>query len=321
MDWVDVIGYQHEVMHTGVLAHLLRGDRGAEVAAALLDRPAVVAIKDVWPEQRLNGSRPIDLAGWVIDRDGTRTRLGVETKVDSAWSPAQLTETVPAEAFGVLLAVGYTALAATNGDLAALSPEPGRWRLVRPRRWAEIVRDHAGGDRELERYARRVLQEADEHDAALRAVAAEQPVGASEDRDAQTLSHWAYFHEVLDGRDDVAEWERKTLVSGPLLTRWVVDHHDGEVGDYLEFMGHADGRRSLNVKTYAPPHTGALAESRRRLRELLADRDPDEVKQPGAGAKTCTAARWWLDGVSPAEASARAAELQERLASQPSPAP
>lgn len=319
MDWLDVIGYQHEVLHTGVLAHVLRGDCGAEVAAALLDRPAVVAVEDVWPEQRLNGSRPIDLASWMIERDGTRTRLGVETKVDSAWSPSQLTETVPADAFGVLLAVGYTALAATDGDLAAL--RPGRWRLVGPRRWGEIVRDHAGGDHELERYARRVLQEADEHDTALRAVAAEQRVSASKDRDAQTLSHWAYFHEVLDGRDDVAEWERKALVSGPLLTRWVVNHHGGEAGDYLEFMGHPDGRRSLNVKTYAPPRTGALAESRRRLRELLADQHPDEIKHPGAGAKTCTAARWWLDGVAPAEASAQAVELQERLMSQTVPAP
>jgi hypothetical protein len=317
MDWVEVIGYQHEVMHTGVLAYLLRGDSGAQVAGALLDGPAVVGVEDVWPEQRLNGSRPIDLAGWVIERDGTRTRLGVETKVDSAWSPGQLTETVPTDAFGVLLAVGYTALAATDGDLAAISPRPGAWRLIRPRRWAEIVREHAGGDRELERYARRVVQEADEHDAALHAVAGKRPVSASEDRDAQTLGHWAYFHEVLDGRNDVAEWERKTLISGPLLTLWVVDHRGGEVGDYLEFMGHADGRRSLNVKTYAPPHTRALDDSRRRLRELLADQDPGEVKQPGAAAKTCTAARWWLDGVSPAQASARADELRERLLVQP----
>ena len=312
MDWLEVIGYQHEVLHTGVLTHLLRGDRGVEVAAALLRRPGVVRVEGVWPEQRLKGRRPIDLSGWVVERDGTRTRLGIETKVDSAWTPEQLTETVPPDAFGVLLAVGYTALAATEKDLALLSPKPGWWRLVGPQPWGEVIRDHADGDPELERYARRVMNEAREQRAALEAVVTGQPVTAREDRDARTLSHWAYFHQVLRDRDDVAEWERKTLISGPLLTLWVVDH-DAQRGDYLEFMGHGDGRRSLNVKTYAPAGTGALAESRARLRRLLEDYEPTDLKQPSAGAKTCTAARWPLDGFSPQDASDLADALKARL--------
>jgi hypothetical protein len=69
-------------------------------------------------------------------------------------------------------------------------------------------------------------------------------------------------------------------------------------------------------------HTrGQRADHAQRLAgaRLLADRRPDDVKQPGASAKTCTAARWWLDDVTPAEASALGDELQERLASQPAP--
>jgi hypothetical protein len=152
------------------------------------------------------------------------------------------------------------------------------------------------------------LQEADDHAAALEAVTTGRPVAASEERDAQTLSHWAYFHEVLDGRSDVAEWGRKTLISGPLLTLWVRDLDDTR-GDYLEFMAHSDGRRSLNAKTYAAPGAGQLDASRMRLRELLADLHPKDVKRPGSGDKTCTAARWWLDDHTPRQASALVDDL------------
>jgi hypothetical protein len=324
VDWVEAIGYQHEVLHTGAVAHLLRGERAPSVIAGLLGVSDVAAVEDVRPEVRLNGARPVDLAAVVVARDGTRTWLGVELKVDSAWTPKQLRESVPDDCHGVLLAVGYTALAATQRDLdalrAAADENSGRplWRLVRPREWGAIVRDHAPGDPELERYARCVLEEAGEHADALEAIAAGRPTTASPDRDAQVLGHWAYFHEVICDRDDVAEWGRKTLISGPLLTLWVIDH-DEDRGDYLEFMGHSDGSRSLNVKTYAPAGTGALAESRARLRRLFADHRPDDVKQPGVNAKTCTPARWWLDDLSPRDASALADELQERLGAQPAP--
>lgn len=312
MDWVEVIGYQHEILHTAVLAHLLRGDHGAQVASALVGMRGVTAVEDVRREQRLAGSRPVDLAAWVVERDGTRTRLAVEVKVDSAWTPGQVRETVPSDCYGVLLAVGYTALAATAHDLAALAREGGLWRLVRPRDWGNIVRDQADGDHELGRYARRVLEEAREHADALQAVADGHPVTAAPDRDARALGHWAYFHEVIRDRDDVADWDGKTLRSGPLLTYWVADH-DGDVGDYLEFMGEGD-RRSLCVKTYAPPGTGALAASRARLRELLADSGTPDPKRPSAKDKTCTAARWWLDDKTPQEASALVDDLQARLA-------
>lgn len=313
MDWVDAIGYQHEVLHTGVLAHLLRGELGPQVAGELAGRPSVTGVERVRREPRLGSSRPVDLAVSVVERGDSRTRLAIEVKVDSAWTPEQLRETVPSDCYGVLLAVGYTALAATDADMAALSEDGGGpWRLVRPREWARIVRDHAGGDPELTRYADRVLEEAREHDDALEAVVAGRPVTAAVDRDARALSHWTYFHEVIHDRDDVSEWDRKTLVSGPLLTYWAADH-DGDVGDYLELMGHGDGRRSLNVKTYAPPSTGALAESRSRLREVLADYGTAVPKHPSANSKTCTAARWWLDNISPSKASALIDELQARL--------
>ncbi len=312
MDWVEAIGYGHEALHTAVLAHLLRGEDAPAVAEALTGIRDVVRVENVATERRLTGRRPIDLAASIVGPGRARTPLGIETKVDSAWSPAQLTETVPPEGLGVLLAVGYTALAATDGDLAALSPKPGWWRLVGPRHWAEIVCQYAADDAELGRYGRRVEQEGLDHDNAREAVVTGHPVVAAEDRHARTLSQWAYFHEVLNRRSDVAAWERKTLVSGPLLTLWVKDFDDGR-GDYLEFMGHNDGRCSLNVKTYAPPGAGQIQASRARLSELLAEYRPEAVKRPGGEAKTCTAARWWLEGMTPDQASRFVDTLVTRL--------
>jgi hypothetical protein len=57
-------------------------------------------------------------------------------------------------------------------------------------------------------------------------------------------------------------------------------------------------------------HSSALARSRARLRDLFADRRPIELKQPGANAQTCTAARWWLDSVSPQQASSLVDDLR-----------
>ena len=316
MDWVEAIGYQREVLHRAALAHLLRGPRGADVAADLLQRD-VGEVRRIAAEQKLTGKRPVDLAATVIELDGTPTPLAIELKVDSGWTPRQLQALAPAHADGILLAVGYTALAASEHDMRALGPEYGRWRLVRPRAWGEIVRRHADGDRELERYARRVLEEAAEHADALEAITAGRPVSASPDRDAQALGHWAYFHDVLRDRDDIADWERKTLISGALLTLWVIDHDDHH-GDYLEFMGEHD-RRSLCVKTYAPPNTGELLTARARLRDLLGDYKTPSPKRPAAKDKTCTAAKWWLDDLTPEQASALVDELRARLEAQPAP--
>jgi hypothetical protein len=60
MDWVEAIGDPHEVLHTAVVAHLLRGEQGAKVASALVGMRGIAAVEDVRREQRLNGTRPVD---------------------------------------------------------------------------------------------------------------------------------------------------------------------------------------------------------------------------------------------------------------------
>lgn len=96
MDWVQAVGYQHEVIHTGVLAHLLQGESRVAVAHALLgtDALAILNVKDPVREKRMRERRPIDLAATLLLSADRKRRLGVEVKVDSRWTPTQLTSTI-----------------------------------------------------------------------------------------------------------------------------------------------------------------------------------------------------------------------------------
>jgi hypothetical protein len=310
VDWVEAVGFQKEALHVGALKHLLTHDRAVNVARALAPDAGITDVnKDfVQTEARIGGAhRPIDL-GARVTAAGEEGWLGVEVKVDSAWSPRQLKETLPEGVAGVLLAVGRTALAVEDDDMRAI--EPVSWRCVRPAELASIARDHACGDKELLGYADRLDREACEHEAARIAVRDNAPVASA--RDATALGHWAYFSEAVGIRKDAPDWERKALISGPLMTLWV---NWGEVdGDYLEFMGERD-RRSLCVKTYAPP--AALLARRERLVTLLADHPHkhDTPRLPGGKTKTCTAARFDLDAISPKNAADLVDDLIERLKS------
>lgn len=311
MDWVEAIGYQKEAVHTGALRHLLAGPPAiaADVACALTGNGEIAELSKPRTEEKLRkGSRRlVDLAADLRLKSGGAGRLGVEVKVDSAWSPSQLRNSVDEEDHGVLLAVGYTALAVSDRDLAAI--EDYRWRRVPPGAFARIVREHARGDSELLRYADCLNSEADDHAEAIRAVRDGETVKGG--REPQLLEHWAYFSEIVQHRDDVADWERGALISGPLMTLWVVRHGD-DAGDYLQFMGEEPGR-SLCVKTWAQAGTGLLASSRDRLIELLGDLNPKTPKAPSATDKTCTAAKFPLNGIRPVEAAELATTLIGRL--------
>jgi hypothetical protein len=314
MDWVEAIGFQREAFHTGALGHLLRSTGGVASARALTGNERIRAIDDVRTEVKLSplSRRPIDLAASMDIGEGPAS-LGVEVKVDSAWSPRQLRETVPDGDTGVLLAVGYTALAIDDRDMRAISSP---WRCVRPGPFAAIVRQHADRDRELLQNADQLGCEADDHQRAIDAVRASSEV--SWGRHPTTLE-WAYFGEVLREREDVADWERKALIGGPLMTLCIAP---GDLaGDYLEFMGEATGRRSLCAKTYAP--TDQLAARRERLIELLRDADESQesVRPPRPSAKTCTAARFSLRGRTPTEAQQFVSTLVSRIALAPASNP
>jgi hypothetical protein len=306
MDWVAAVGFQKEALHTAALRHLLSGPNAVTVARTLTGDERIDSVTAARSEARLtDGRRPVDLAA-QITADGESGLLGVEVKVDSPWSATQLRETVPPRGHGVLLAVGRTRLAVTEDDMRHLDADYQRpWRCVGPGEFAGVVEQHAVGDPELISYARHLRDEEEEHLAARAAVRGGSRVHSR--RDATALAHWAYFGEVLGLRDDAHEWDRKTLISGPLVTRWLAEREDGS-GDYLEFMGEGD-RRSLCIKTYAPK--GLLTASRARSRGRVDQLDGDafvETKAPDANAKTCTVVRFELH-----DPPAAVTELVDRL--------
>jgi hypothetical protein len=233
----------------------------------------------------------------------------VETKVDSAWSPAQLQASVPDNCHGVLLTVGYTALMATEADLALLDQYSRPWVLVRPRRWSSIVRAQAGSEPVLSVYVDHLEAEADAHDRARERVRSGEPVDFG-GRDDQALAHWAYFAEVVAGLGTTLQWERKTLVSGPLQTLWIPTTWDNGSGAYLEFMGEGS-RKSVCVKVWAEP--GSLAARQASVAEGLAGMGGNSTSRCSARDKTCTARRWPLEGVLPADAATLITRLSDAL--------
>jgi hypothetical protein len=310
MDWVQTVGYQHEVIHTGVLEHLLNGASGVAVAQALLGNkaPPMLSVEGCTREKRMPGRRrPIDLAATLrLPTDRTRW-LGVEVKVDSAWTPQQLTSTVNEDDEGVLLTVGCTALTATPPEMPTEN-----WRLVGPAEWATIVEAHTHGDDLLAAYAKHVRNEAESHERARDAVKTLQPV--EEPRNGSELRHWAYFYEVVDHstlNPSSGSWERKKLISGPLLTRWINRDDTPDRGVYIELMGHVCEGRELCVKCWAG--TDELEALRGRVSHHIGKGTPRSHRRLRRTAKSCTAWSTALRDQRPQDAAAMCDELVSRL--------
>ena len=310
MDWVQAVGYQHEVIHTGVLEHLLNGKSRGTVAQALLgdEAPAILNVEGCTREKRMPGKRrPIDLAA-TLQLPADRTRwLGVEVKVDSAWTPAQLTSTINDDDDGVLLAVGCTALAATPPEMPTEN-----WRLVGPAEWATIVEAHTDGDDLLAAYAKHVRDEAESHERARDAVRTRRPV--EEPRNGSELRHWAYFYEVVDHStldSSSGSWERKKLISGPLLTRWINRDDTPDRGLYIELMGHEGEDRELCVKCWAD--NDELEALRDRISQRIDKGTPRSHRRLRRTAKSCTAWSIALRDKRPQDAAALCDELASRL--------
>ncbi len=304
MDWIEIVGFRHEVAHTGVLRTLLESDRAVSVARALTGDARIEAVSAPKQEARLRARvrRAIDLAADVTLAGGSAGCLAVEVKVDSAWSPKQLQEMTPEDAHGVLLALGHTALMASPADLRGLTGYAIPWRLVGPGEWASIVRE-ASSDEALTGYVRRLDEEAADHERARARVREKGRVDFG--RHPQTLEHWAYFAEIANEVGDESQWERKTLISGPLQTLWLPEWPDS--GPYLELMGHGSARL-LCAKVWSTP--GTLPERQRLVADGLASFDGRNGRTPSASDKTCTARSWLLDGRSPAEAAQLIVELE-----------
>jgi hypothetical protein len=304
VDWVDAIGYQHEPLHAGAISILLAlPDRRDTIATQLFGTP-VSAVSDPKREQRIgpNKRRPIDVLMQAADSVGGGRRLGIEIKVDSAWSPRQLEETVDPTDSGLLLALGCTALAVTKEEL------PPNWRLLGPQEWAELLSIHGSDVAELDDYRRHVQEEATAHAEALRLVEdGQQAIGA---RVGVALDHWAYFHWVRHHAVAPARWERKTLISGPLLTLWL----DNARGRYIELMAIGE-HRELCVKCWREdtPIIQMQQEAAEQLDDLPFLENARRPRPPASSAKSCTALALSLAHILPRDSAQICDELAAAL--------
>ncbi|WP_210492099.1 hypothetical protein [Patulibacter sp. SYSU D01012] len=228
MDWVEVVGYQHEVVHTGVLRWALRAEPSSDRPHRLLQAMGVDAVQvdgdTVATEGRLTAARrgpgKADLVADITLAGGARSRLAVETKVDSRATFDQLQATMDDIAHrGVLLAVGLTGL---QFDPRSLPSE--RWRFVDVRRWQQALAE-AGVLPELGPYADAIAAEVRrQEDARATARRCEDVLpdldgdGGSRRIDGGTFVAWAWLAETRDQlQGQPAPWHGQTERSGPVI--------------------------------------------------------------------------------------------------------
>lgn len=237
--WVQVVGYRHEVLHTGVLADLLDSRDGPSVAEGLTHQEpgSVGTVNEVKLESKLLGARgKADLTARMELVRGDLMCLAVETKVHSDGSRDQLERTTegPDDSEGVLLALGLTSLKLLTRDTAQVSDVAGApWHRIGPSDWLQIL--DGVSDRE-----RPWLPD---YKASLASW-----TKFLDPRQKNELPHLRWMNRLLQALPDSDRWrEIKTSQSGPLLSRF--DWSEAPDKDiYLEFMGLHDKRRVLCVK-------------------------------------------------------------------------
>jgi hypothetical protein len=307
-EWPEVVGYRHEVVHTGVLHSLVRDPaRAPTVASALIDASVRAVVTSSRESHLPESRRTADLVAELHLGSGESCLLAVETKVDSTATQDQLQETVrrPQDR-GILLGLGITALNLTTFDLP---PEVAScWQVIDPEKWSAILRSvGADSDSVLAPYLRAVAQEAHEH-AEARARAIEHPLETcwldDSRRQDGLLEHYAWLAEVRGRLDHRSDWWTYTNRSGPLMGYWATEFQRfGSRDIFLEFMC-SDTQRSLCLKIGSgTADLLATAEAALSAVEPFGWVRPARRAQSTSG--TCTAARLDLSALAAPEAAAR----------------
>ena len=304
--WPEIVGYRHEILHTGVLAHLLNDPaRGAAIAVALTGAD-VKAVSDVRTEQKVDGyTGKADLVAGVELVAGQSVTLAVETKVDSDVDHEQLEHTAGAPHIAVLLSLGVTALKMTARDLGE-DLTVGGWRVVDPAAWAGVLDQHIQAeDSLLGPYVAEVQREAVEHararELAYRPEFEEWLIDGSRRGDWQ-LEHYAWLAEIRERLPNPDEWWVYEKQSGPLMGLWREEFQRGGRSVFIEFVC-TWSQRSLRLKIGAGE--GELADAAAAALARVCLDDWSAGRSPQAGWQTCTAAILDLSDAAPDAAAER----------------
>jgi hypothetical protein len=305
--WVDVAGYQHETVHTGVLATLLEDpDLGPALAARLTDWP--VAQVDAVHLEHGVARRKADLVAYLRLEDGSDRILAVETKVHSDGSREQLEGTTEglSNAAGLLLAVGMTGLKMSAWDADGVSSLGPPWRFIDAPAWHRLLED-VDAPHWLSPYRDAVAKWA-------RCLAGDETESPADGRMAVELDHLRWLSRLRTHLRAPGDWSPiRTSSSGPLLTLWAWGDYRKDV--YIQLMGKWSRRRALHLKAMAhdPADLPAL---RARVFQLISSVPGLELPltdrfQPGTHRSTTLKVREFGDD--PVESAVRTNEIERGL--------
>lgn len=317
--WVDVVGYRHEVVHTGVLAELLRDpDRGPRIAGALIGQD-VTAVTNPRAERTADGGRGrADLVAELELTGGGRGQLAVETKVHSNGHGGQLVNTANSpDTHCVLLAVGRTGMKMDRGDTDyATEQTDSEWRFVDAADWAQLLRD-VSGSAWFDEYLHALVQEAGRYEQE-RVRARQGSAPADDDRESIETAHVAWLSEVRRELRRRGEnwWPVTTLQSGPVMPLFPEgEWKRGDTDVYLEFMGTWGGGRLLCVKC-GSGEPGSLLGVRNGLQSAMNSESDSTFRQgrkPRANARSSTVVFRDLSGARPDDAAEIAIRTRSSL--------
>lgn len=329
-DWVDAIGYQHEVIHTGLLEWLLKDSELGPALCRELGLPEKEP-GEVRRESKIPNFRGVaDLVATFEEGSGPSRYLAVETKVNSTRfaQRIQLENTLqssdlPDGSRGVLLALGVTHLCVTQDDLGKRLVGEG-WNAIGPADWAEML-ERIGVVKKvptLNGYVDCVRAEADLH---VRAIELADKIDARGTVDSDRLSNgrsvedFAWLREVrldiaqLPGGFACSEWFPYKNQSGPLMGVFPEIWEGAPAGAFLEFMCDKKKHRFLCLKL------GGRVEVPSQLREEAQELALEQAglsrpkRRAGAAAKNVTVARLDLTNATAREAAARTVDVYADL--------
>lgn len=301
--WIEIVGYQYEFAHTGVLNALLSDERYAVTVARLLaSNASIVSVTDPKPEGRAFSGRRTraDLTARIADRDGEKW-LAVETKVDSPVTPEQLRATADHPSEIVLLALGRTSLQLNDGQL-----RDGPWHIVALARWAETLALLGDLPPRIAEYGDVIAAEAARHRAAIEAAETGTLPLEPEPR-GWPLAQWAWISEVAHHAmrtDELAQgFLSQTLRGAPVAfcrDSWSQAGSSDGVHLYFDLVVTA-GRRELVIKA-----AGVQADRDvffRAALEALPSYIPTR-RSPGTRGNSFALCRRGLDNFTPTESTA-----------------
>ena len=275
LNWVDVVGFQIERVHTGVLYELLKNRDTAEtilkgiVEGLEPDSHIEVNVETLMRETHAGGGRRTraDLVAEISIDGAAYEPLVIETKVDSNCERKQLENEASDETKCVLLAVGITGMQWRKPGYAL----PPDWSFVDANKWRQVLAEVSELPEVFVDYCARLDEEIEMQEAALRSA-----LGASSSSDdallkddprGSEMAEWAWLSEVRselgEANKDFGKNEAHETRVVFISETWLAIDGYPEMHHWIDLLVE-DGKRMLVLKA-----DGGSRDERLRVWEAL----------------------------------------------------